>query len=63
MSFNLFICWCVGFKNLLKAFRYWEIKINRIKLHIIKEWAWVTFKGTSEKEIDWFLGLKAVFST
>lgn len=36
------------FKNLFKAFCYWEIKINRVKLSIIKEMAWVTFKETSE---------------
>lgn len=53
------------FKNSFKAFCYWEIKINRVKQHIIKGKAWVTFKETSEKkkEIDWILGLKAVFST
>ena len=36
------------FKNLFKAFCYWEIKINRVKLSIIKEMAWITFKETSE---------------
>lgn len=40
--------------------------MNRVKLHIIKERDWVTFKETSDKkkkEIDWILGLKEVFST
>lgn len=37
------------FKNLFKIFCYWEIKINRVELHIMNERDWITFKETSKR--------------